>query len=94
VVAKTRARLRHKGQVTLPSEVRAALHVAEGDEIEFTVTESGEVMLHGLTPVPADQRWFWTEQWQTGEREAAGQIAAGQTTVYEDAEAMFADLDG
>jgi len=36
--------------------VRAALHVAEGDEIEFTVTESGEVMLHGLTAVPANQR--------------------------------------
>jgi antitoxin PrlF len=35
----------------------------------------------------------WTEQWQEGEREAAAQIAAGQTEVYTDAEAMFADLD-
>jgi antitoxin PrlF len=94
MVARTRARLRHKGQVTLPPEVRAALHVAEGDEIEFTVTESGEVMLHGFTAVPANQRWFWTEQWQAGEREAADQIAAGQTKIFEDAKAMFADLDG
>ncbi|HEX9520722.1 MAG TPA: AbrB/MazE/SpoVT family DNA-binding domain-containing protein [Streptosporangiaceae bacterium] len=93
MVASTRARLRHKGQVTLPPEVRAALHVAEGDEVEFTVTESGDVVLRGMTAVPADQRWFWTEQWQEGEREAAAQIAAGQTEVYTDAEAMFADLD-
>jgi AbrB family looped-hinge helix DNA binding protein len=93
MAARTRARLRHKGQVTLPPEVREALHVGEGDEVEFTVTESGEVVLRGMTMVPADQRWFWDEQWQAGEREAAGQIASGQTTVYSDAEAMFADLD-
>lgn len=93
MVARTRARLRHKGQLTLPAEVRDALHVGEGDEVEFTVTESGEVVLRGMTSVPADQRWFWAERWQAGEREAAGQIAAGQVDVYGDAEAMFADLD-
>jgi len=48
--------------------------------VAFTVTESGEV--RGMTSVPADQRWFWTEQWQAGEREAAAQIAPGQSTVY------------
>lgn len=90
---RTRVRLRHKGQVTLPPQVRAALHVAEGDEVEFTVTETGDVTLRGMMTVPSDQRWFWTEQWQAGEREAAEQIAAGQTKVYADAEAMFADLD-
>jgi hypothetical protein len=37
--------------------------------------------------------WFWTGQWQAGEREAAAQIASGQTTVYSGAEAMFAGLD-
>ena len=90
----TRARLRHKGQVTLPPEVRDALHVGEGDEVEFTVTESGDVVLRGMTVIPADQRWFWTPEWQAGEREASAEIAAGQTTVYSDPEAMFADLDG
>jgi antitoxin PrlF len=90
---RTRARLRHKGQVTLPPEVREALHVAEGDEVEFTVTESGDVMLRGMTTIPADQRWFWTAEWQAGEREATEQIAAGQTTMYQDPEAMFTDLD-
>jgi antitoxin PrlF len=93
MATRTRARLRHKGQVTLPPEVRDALHVGVGDEVEFTVTESGDVVLRGLTSVPADQRWFWTEQWQEGEREASAQIAAGHADVYADAEAMFADLD-
>jgi AbrB family looped-hinge helix DNA binding protein len=90
----TRARLRHKGQVTLPPEVRDALHVGEGDEVEFRVTESGAVEMRGMTMIPADQRWFWTAEWQAGEREASAEIADGNTTVYADPEAMFADLDG
>jgi antitoxin PrlF len=92
-IISTRARLRRKGQVTLPAEVRDALHVGEGDELEFTVTESGDVLLRGMTVIPADQRWFWTDQWQAGEREAAAQIAAGQVAAFPDAETMFADLD-
>lgn len=30
-----------------------------------------------MTSVPTDQRWFWTQDWQTGEREASQEIAAG-----------------
>ena len=29
-----------------------------------------------------DQAWFWTEEWQAGEREVDRQIAAGEGTVY------------
>lgn len=89
----TRATLRSKGQLTIPSEVRAALHVAEGDEVEFTVTDAGEVLLRGMTSVPADQRWFWEPDWQTGEREASEQIRAGDVEVFDDIDAMFAALD-
>jgi bifunctional DNA-binding transcriptional regulator/antitoxin component of YhaV-PrlF toxin-antitoxin module len=35
-----RAMLRAKGQQTLPPEIRAALHVGEGDEVELTVTDA------------------------------------------------------
>jgi hypothetical protein len=28
---------------------------------------------------PRDQRWFWTKEWQAGEREAEADIAAGRT---------------
>lgn len=40
----------------------------------------------------SEQGWYWTPQWQAGEREATEQIATGQTTVYDDAEALFADI--
>ncbi|WP_156001588.1 hypothetical protein [Streptomonospora sp. PA3] len=47
----------------------------------------------GPEGIPADQRWFWTEEWQRGEREASQEIAAGKTTAHDDIGAMFEDLD-
>ncbi|MGH3784718.1 MAG: hypothetical protein ACRDRO_29930 [Pseudonocardiaceae bacterium] len=47
--------------------IRDALDVSEEDEVEFTITDTGEVLLRGMTSVPADQRWFWEPEWQAGE---------------------------
>lgn len=90
---RPRAALRRKNQLTLPREVTAALHVGEGDEIEFEIGAQGEVILHGLATVPADQRWFWTEEWQEGEREASEQISVGDLTTYDSADEMFTALE-
>ncbi|MGH3829383.1 MAG: AbrB/MazE/SpoVT family DNA-binding domain-containing protein [Pseudonocardiaceae bacterium] len=90
---RRRAMVRAKAQLTLPPEVRDALHVSEGDEVEFTITEAGDVLLRGMTSVPADQRWFWEPEWQAGEREASEQIKAGDVKVFDDAEVMFAALN-
>jgi AbrB family looped-hinge helix DNA binding protein len=90
--AVERAQLRKKNQITLPPAVREALHLSEGDEVEFTVHHDGEVTLRGMTTIPTDQLWFWTEEWQAGEREASEQIAAGGLPVYNDMETLFADI--
>jgi AbrB family looped-hinge helix DNA binding protein len=91
---RPRATLRRKNQLTLPSETTRALHVQEGDEIEFSVTPEGEVVLRGLTVLPSDQRWFWTEKWQRGEREANEQVRAGEGETFMNPEDMFADIEG
>ena len=44
-------------------------------------------------PVPADQRWFWTERWQAMEREADEDVATGRVARFDSAEEFFADLD-
>lgn len=89
----SRAQLRKKSQLTLPPEVRDALRLSEGDEVEFTVHADGEVTLRGMTVIPTEQRWFWAEDWQAGEREASEQIALGHTTVYSSAEEFLGHLD-
>jgi AbrB family looped-hinge helix DNA binding protein len=36
-----RVKVRPKAQLTLPEEIRRALHIGEGDEVEFAVQEDG-----------------------------------------------------
>ncbi|MBB6121810.1 AbrB/MazE/SpoVT family DNA-binding domain-containing protein [Nocardiopsis algeriensis] len=85
--------MRRKNQITLPREVAEALHIREGDEVEFDITDSGQVLLRGMIAVSADQAWFWDRDWQQGEREAGEQITAGRTEEFEDAESMFDALE-
>lgn len=84
----TKAVVRAKGQVTLPRDVREALHVTEGDDIRFEITDDG-VLMHGLTSIPSDQAWFWAAEWQAGEREASDQLARGEGAVHADSESFL-----
>lgn len=82
-IVRRRARVRgDRHQVTLPVEVRHALQVRSGDEIEFAVDEHGTVTVRGYTSIPTDQAWFFTPDWQAGEREADEQIAGGEGDLY------------
>lgn len=70
----------------------AGNYLSGDDEVEFTVHADGQVTLRRMTVIPTEQRWFWTEDWQTGEREASEEIAAGRTTVYDSAEEFLGHL--
>ena len=87
----TRAVVMSRGQITLPREIREALHVEEGDDVAFVV-EAGLVSMRGLKSIPAEQSWFWTDAWQAGEREASEQVAAGQGTVFDNGDAFLDSL--
>lgn len=77
-----RTTLRAKGQLTLPDDVRKAAKLEEGDLIEVVVIASGEVILRPLIAVDRSQAWFWTPEWQAGEREASEQAARGEGEVF------------
>lgn len=86
-----RAVVRSKGQITLPRQVREALHLREGDDVDFVI-ESGQVTMRGLRSIPTDQVWFWSADWQDGEKQAGRQLAAGEGTVFGDADAFLESL--
>jgi antitoxin PrlF len=77
----------------LPEEVRRALYVNEGDEIEFVVHEDGIVAVRGYVSVPSDQAWYFTQAWQAGTRQVEDEIAVEAGTVHGSAQAMFTHLD-
>jgi AbrB family looped-hinge helix DNA binding protein len=88
-----KTRLRAKGQVTLPSEVRQLLSVREGDDLVFRTNEKGQVVLERARIIPPDQAWFWTERWQRMEQEAQADIESGRMHRYANVEEAIADLE-
>lgn len=85
-------RLREKNQLTLPAEVVRDAHVGPGDYFDVETTEDG-ILLRPKKVIDAAQAWFWTPEWQAGEREASADIAAGRLTVHESDDAFLASLD-
>jgi antitoxin PrlF len=49
-------RITVRGRITLPREVRAALRLAPGDEVEFTVNDAGEIVLSKRATQPVRAR--------------------------------------
>ena len=88
-----KARLRAKGQVTVPPEVRTVLNLNEGDDLFFSLTEEGRVVIERVQIVPPDQTWFWTERWQQMEQEAQADIEAGRVQRYGDVDKALDALE-
>jgi antitoxin PrlF len=88
-----RSRLRPKAQLTLPEEIRRALRVSEGDEIEFAVDEDGMITARGFVSIPIDQIRYFTPRRPAGEQQANEEIAAGEGAMPGSAEVVFARLD-
>lgn len=85
------ATLREKGQVTVPAAVRAALDIEPGDELAFRIVDGVAILSAGRV-VPKSQAWYWTPEWQAGEREASEDLAAGRTRLARSIEDFFAEL--
>jgi AbrB family looped-hinge helix DNA binding protein len=83
--------MRKKGQITLPSEVRKAARLEEGDPVEVELVDEG-ILLRPKKVIDASQAWFWTPEWQKGEAEADADIAAGRVVRMTDEE-FLAFLD-
>jgi AbrB family looped-hinge helix DNA binding protein len=87
-----RTTLRAKGQVTLPDEIRKAARLEEGDLLEAELTADG-ILLRPQKVIDATQAWFWSPEWQAGEREADADRDAGRLESF-DSEQEFIDALG
>lgn len=88
-----KSRLRTKGQITVPAEIRSALGVEEGDDLVFYTDERGQVLIRRAQIIPPDQAWFWSERWQKLEREAQADLEAGRVVEYSSVSEALAALD-
>lgn len=86
------ARLRAKGQVTIPEEIRAAARLEEGDPIAFELQNDGTILLRPQKVVDASQAWFWTPEWIAGERQASLEVEQGRITTSKSGDEFLESL--
>jgi hypothetical protein len=83
-----------RGSITLPADVRHRHHLdLPGAQVEVVERDDGVIELHPLLPHRADQGWFWTDRWQSMEREAEVDVANGRVEAFGSAAAFLADLE-
>ena len=83
-----------RGTIALPADLRRRHHLDEpGAQVQIIEHEDGTLELQPMLPIPADQRWFWTERWQAMEREADEDIAAGRVLSFDDVDEFIAHLE-
>ena len=86
--------LQSRGLIALPSELRRRMHLDEpGAQVEILERDDGVLELRAALPVPANQAWFWTEQWQRREREVDEHAARDEVTVHESTDDFLSHLD-
>lgn len=86
-----RTTLRAKGQLTLPDDIRRAARLEEGDLLDAELTPDG-ILLRPQKLIDATQAWFWTAEWQAGEREADADRSAGEIETFESGEDLIGAL--
>ncbi|MCU1362490.1 MAG: transcriptional regulator, AbrB family [Acidimicrobiaceae bacterium] len=83
--------MRAKGQITLPEEVRRAAHLEEGDLLDAEITTEG-ILLRPQKLIDATQAWFWTTDWQAGERDADTDRDAERVSTFASGEELLGSL--
>lgn len=93
MVAKTFLQVQRRGTVAIPPEVRRRHNLDQpGAQVALIEREDGVIELHPHLPRPADQAWFWSGEWQEGEREVDAHIAAGESRTHESGDRFLAHL--
>ena len=66
-------------QVSLPKEVVKKLGLRVNDYVEIQV-ENNRILMEPQMVIPKDQAYFYTPEWQKGEKEAEEDIRKGRVT--------------
>ena len=76
-----------RGTITLPKRYRGA------SLYEVRPREGGGLELIPQHTVDAAQAWFWSDRWQSMEREASADIAAGRVKRFDSGDDFLAELE-
>ena len=89
-VRKQTVQLEHDGPLSIPTEIREAARLQEGDTVLVEAAEGG-VLIRNIDP---EQAGFWTAEWLEGERDIEEEIARGGPEItHESTDEFLARLE-
>ena len=77
--------------ITLPMWLMQHFRIGAGDFVRLEETKQG-VLLRPAKLIDPSQAYFWTKEWQEGERDAEADIRAGRVKTFKNVKALMKDL--
>ncbi len=85
-------KLTSKSQITIPKAIIEEIGLKSGDHVQFEIVDGG-VFLKPMALVDKSQAWFWSKEWQEGEKEIDEHIRAGRVKTANSLDELLEDLD-
>lgn len=80
------------GMLRIPEDLLEQAHLRDGVPVSLRISDEGEIVIQSEERDP-EQWWYWTEEWQKGEREVEADKAAGRLTGPFTDEEFTAELE-
>jgi len=77
-------KVKNKYQIVIPDEVRKSIRVQIGDTLEI-VEKDGVLIVKPVVVIDKAQAYFWTEEWQAGEKKAEAAKKKGEYKEFKKA---------
>jgi len=90
-MAQSVVKVQKNKNITLPMWVIQRFHLGAGDFVRVEETAGGVVLKPAKLVDPA-QAYFWTKEWQVGEREVEEDIRKGRVKAFKNIKELIKDL--
>ena len=84
--------LKTKSQVTIPKQIVRKLNLKPGDKLEFSL-DNDKIIIKPVAIIDRSQAWFYTPEWQEGEKEVDRQIREGKIHSAEGLDELYKKLN-
>ncbi len=90
-MAQSIVKIQKNKNITLPMWLIEQFRVSAGDFVRLEETKNG-VLMKPAKLVDPSQAYFWTQEWQAGEREAEEDIRRGRVKRFKRVRSLMKEL--
>ena len=73
------ARVEPGGKISIPRHILELMKLSDDSPVEIELSLEGMIVRPLVSGRDPDQWWFWTDEWQEGEREVESQAGSSRT---------------